>query len=155
MTSCTSSVRINWANHMPAACPYGSIDSFGSSGISCNQSRVAFLRSFAASEVLELPKLSGMATNFRRELYMRIGLFLRFFALLTAAACLIFGQGGNGIITGIVADPTGAVVAGALVAAKNTETGVVYSGATTNAGVYTIADAPVGVYSVSTAVQGF
>ena len=86
---------------------------------------------------------------------MRIGLFCAFFSLSIAAACLMFGQGGNGIITGIVTDPTGAVVAGALVQARNTETGVVYSGATTNAGAYTIANLPVGVYSVSTTIQGF
>ena len=71
------------------------------------------------------------------------------------AAPSAFGQGGNGTITGIVTDQTGAVVGGALVQARNTETGVVYSGASTNAGAYTIVDLPVGMYSVSTMVQGF
>jgi hypothetical protein len=77
------------------------------------------------------------------------------FVLSLSVASLAFGQGGTGTITGIVTDPSGSVVAGALVQAKNAETGVTYSGATTNAGAYTISNVPVGNYVVTTTVQGF
>src|ERR1700685_3673687 len=66
-----------------------------------------------------------------------------------------FGQVGNGTITGTITDPAGAVVAGAAVEAKNTETGVVYRGVSTNSGDYAIADLPVGTYAVTVTVKGF
>ncbi len=75
--------------------------------------------------------------------------------LLLAVAALALGQVGNGTITGNVLDPTGAVVAAATVQARNTNTGVVYSAASTSAGIYTITDLPVGTYTVTTTVQGF
>jgi hypothetical protein len=70
-------------------------------------------------------------------------------------APLAFGQGGNGTITGTVTDPTGLSVAGANVQARNTETGVVYSGASTGAGNYTVPNLPVGTYELSVTVSGF
>ncbi|HEY6341127.1 MAG TPA: TonB-dependent receptor [Bryobacteraceae bacterium] len=86
---------------------------------------------------------------------MRIGLSLRLVVFLTLLASLAFGQVGNGTITGTVVDPVGAVVANAMIQVRNTQTGVLYTGATTNAGVFTIADLPIGTYSVSTTVTGF
>ncbi len=87
----------------------------------------------------------------RRDLVSPIQLF----AFLVVVAALAFGQGGNGSITGTITDPARAVVAAATVEAKNTETGVVRSVASTNAGDYTISDLPVGTYVVTVAVQGF
>jgi hypothetical protein len=75
--------------------------------------------------------------------------------LFLAVASLAFGQVGNGTITGTIADQTGAVIAAATVQAKNVETGVVYSAASTGAGIYTITDLPVGTYTVTATVQGF
>ncbi len=66
-----------------------------------------------------------------------------------------FGQVGNGSITGVVTDATGAVVAGASVEAKNSATGVVYNGVSTSSGAYTIADLPIGTYGVTVTVKGF
>ena len=85
---------------------------------------------------------------------MRVGRSLGFIAAFMFAATLAFGQVGNGTITGTVTDPAGAVVAGATVEAKNTETGVVFPGASTNAGNYTISDLPVGTYTVTVTVKG-
>jgi hypothetical protein len=68
---------------------------------------------------------------------------------------LAFGQVGNSSITGTVTDQAGAVVAGASVQAKNAETGVAFSGASTNAGNYTIPDLPPGTYTVTVTVKGF
>ncbi|HEY1754141.1 MAG TPA: TonB-dependent receptor [Bryobacteraceae bacterium] len=76
-------------------------------------------------------------------------------ACLLFASLLAFGQVGNGTITGTVIDQAGAVIAGASVQAKNAETGVSYSGVTTNSGNYTITDLPIGTYTVMVTVTGF
>src|SRR5580658_6120207 len=84
-----------------------------------------------------------------------------FVAAFVTAFCLVlfaplaFGQGGSGTITGTVTDPTGLAIAGANVQARNTETGAVYSGASTAAGNYTIPNLPVGTYELSVTVSGF
>jgi hypothetical protein len=82
---------------------------------------------------------------------MRKGWFL----LLTMFASLAFGQVGNGTITGVVTDASGAIVAAAAVEARNTETGVAFRGVSTNAGDYAITDLPVGIYAVTVTVKGF
>jgi hypothetical protein len=71
------------------------------------------------------------------------------------AGVLALGQVGNGTITGTVLDQAGGVVAGAPVQVKNVDTGVVYSGASTSAGNYTITDLPVGKYAITVTVKGF
>jgi hypothetical protein len=61
----------------------------------------------------------------------------------------------DGSITGTVADPGAAVVAGAPVEAKNTNTGAVYKAATSGTGNYTITALPAGTYDVSVTAPGF
>ena len=70
-------------------------------------------------------------------------------------AIVAFGQSGVGTITGTVQDPAGAVVAGADVVAKNTDTGIQYKGASTATGNYTIAQLPPGPYQINVMVPGF
>ncbi|HEX5432060.1 MAG TPA: carboxypeptidase-like regulatory domain-containing protein, partial [Bryobacteraceae bacterium] len=82
------------------------------------------------------------------------------FAVSLAASMAIatlpaLAQSDRGTITGTVSDPAGAVVPGALVQAKNAQTGIVYTGASSNTGNYTISQLPPGAYQVSVAVQGF
>src|SRR5215472_6319882 len=72
------------------------------------------------------------------------------FVTLTA-----FAQSDRGAITGTVSDPAGAVVAAAPIQAKNVQTGVLYEGATSTTGNYTIVQLPVGAYDVSVSVPGF
>src|ERR1700722_10670973 len=61
----------------------------------------------------------------------------------------------TGNITGIVTDPSGAVVAGASVLADNTDTGV-YSTVTTNsAGLYRVQFLPIGRYEGTVDAKGF
>jgi len=74
---------------------------------------------------------------------------------LLAASVAAFGQAGTGTITGTILDPTGAVVSGAAIEAKNTQTGVVYSAASTSTGNYTITQLPPGLYDLSVKVTGF
>src|ERR1700733_5381906 len=76
---------------------------------------------------------------------------LAFFLIASAA----LSQSDRGTITGTVADPAGAVIPGLAVQAKNTATGVVYEGATSNTGNYTISQLPAGEYEVSTTAPGF
>jgi Carboxypeptidase regulatory-like domain len=76
-------------------------------------------------------------------------------AFLVVFASMAFGQGGNGSITGTITDPAGAVISGATVQAKNTETGVVRTAISTGVGDYTISDLPIGTYVVTATVQGF
>ena len=91
-----------------------------------------------------------------RSAFVAVGLILGSILLtLCLLAPLVFGQGGSGTITGTITDPTGAVVANAGVEARNTETGVVYSGATTAAGNYAIPNLPVGTYELTVRVAGF
>ncbi|HEY7333859.1 MAG TPA: TonB-dependent receptor [Bryobacteraceae bacterium] len=65
-----------------------------------------------------------------------------------------FGQTG-GTITGLISDPTGAVVANAAVETRNTATGVVLTAATSATGNFTLNELPAGTYGISVAVPGF
>jgi hypothetical protein len=76
-----------------------------------------------------------------------------FLALFSTSA--VFAQSGGGAITGTVSDPAGAVVASASIQVRHTETGVVYEGATSSTGNYTIPQLPAGTYEVSVTVPGF
>src|SRR5262249_9134592 len=80
---------------------------------------------------------------------------------LAVSVCLLvfafaaFAQSDRGTITGTVTDPAGAVIAGAPVEAKNTQTSTVYPVATSGTGNYTIAQLPVGTYEISVTAPGF
>jgi hypothetical protein len=82
-----------------------------------------------------------------RSLTVAVGLFV--------LALVAFAQSDRGTITGTVSDPAGAVVANAAIETRNLETGVVYPGATSSTGNYTLAQLPAGVYEVTVAVPGF
>src|ERR1041385_617798 len=74
---------------------------------------------------------------------------------LIASAAVVLAQSDRGTITGTIADPVGAVVAGAAIGAKNTETGAVFQAASSDTGNYTLSRLPVGSYEISVAVSGF
>ncbi len=80
---------------------------------------------------------------------------------LVVVFCLVLSvvvalpQSDRGVITGTVSDPTGAVVGGATIQAKNNDTGVVYQAASTATGNYTLAQLPAGLYQLSVAMSGF
>lgn len=58
-------------------------------------------------------------------------------------------------MTGVVTDPTGAVVANVPIEVKNSDTGVVLRAVSTETGNYTIPQVPLGKYALSASVQGF
>jgi hypothetical protein len=62
---------------------------------------------------------------------------------------------GTGALTGIVTDPSGAVIAGATVTATNIGTGQVRTGTTDASGIYKFSLLPPGNYSVTFSAQGF
>jgi len=70
-------------------------------------------------------------------------------------AGLAVGQTALGTITGIVADPTGAVIANASVEVRNVESGQLYISSSTESGNYNVAQLPVGRYELNINVSGF
>ena len=76
------------------------------------------------------------------------------FALLCVGPA--FGQGGAGELTGLVTDPTGAVVSNATVTLTNPATGEKRTAATSGAGIYRFVALPVvGAYTMDAEAKGF
>jgi hypothetical protein len=84
---------------------------------------------------------------------------LLFGALLACILILcvsgMLGQTVTGTITGQVTDPSGAVVSGATVVARNLDTNVSTSTTTNNNGIYRIEFLPIGHYQVTAEAAGF
>lgn len=74
-----------------------------------------------------------------------------FFVLVFAASA----QTDRGTITGTIADPAGAVIASAVIEARNTATDAVYSAQSSATGNYTIGQLPAGSYELTVTVMGF
>jgi hypothetical protein len=73
--------------------------------------------------------------------------------LLTCGFSLLFvvgafGQTDRGTITGTISDPAGAVVASAMVEAKNMDTAALYQGGSSGTGNYTLTQLPAGTYEI-------
>jgi len=64
-------------------------------------------------------------------------------------------QSDRGTLTGAVADPAGALVPGAPLILRNTETGATYQTKTTETGNYTLPSLPAGNYELTVATPGF
>ena len=73
--------------------------------------------------------------------------------LLLASAA--FAQTDRGTITGTVLDPTGAVIAGAMIEAKNAATNETYNAGSTGTGNYTLSNLPAGAYDLTVNASGF
>lgn len=82
---------------------------------------------------------------------LRIIAFCTFFL----TTILSVAQVSTSSISGQVQDPSGAVVTGATVVAKNEATGVSYTTATSSAGTYEFSSVPPGQYSVTISKKGF
>ena len=76
-------------------------------------------------------------------------------ACLLLSASAVFGQAATGSITGTVSDPGGAVIAGAAVEVRNSQSGATYPTVTTNTGNFTVAQLPPGTYELNISVAGF
>ena len=67
----------------------------------------------------------------------------------------LVAQTDRGTITGAVTDPAGAVIASAMIQARNQATGAVYPAATSDTGNYTVAQLPAGSYDLMITAMGF
>ena len=86
------------------------------------------------------------------RLICRFHLYL-VFLILAANQPFAFGQGNNRI-SGIVTDPSGAVVTGAAIVARNLGTNLVTNGQSNDSGYYVL-ELPVGNYSIEVSKPGF
>src|ERR1700723_190039 len=80
-------------------------------------------------------------------------LVLILFVLLEPAS--IFAQAGVASLSGLVTDPSGAVIAGAQVTETNIETQVAHTRASDSSGYYTFVGLPVGHYKIDVNQPGF
>src|SRR5262252_11017991 len=76
-------------------------------------------------------------------------------AFVFVVSGIAFAQGDRGTITGTVADAGNAVVGGASIEARNSESGATYTAATTETGNYTLAQLPAGSYQLTVSLPGF
>jgi hypothetical protein len=86
--------------------------------------------------------------------------FTSYLCIVLAAFCLLLapsavGQVDEGSITGVVQDPTGAVVPNAKVTLLNTDVGLTVTTATDSSGVYSFSPVRIGNYSISATAPGF
>jgi hypothetical protein len=75
--------------------------------------------------------------------------------ILLAAPLRIFGQVDQGTITGVVQDPSGAVIGNAGVTLTNVDEGQVLNSKSDGAGVYVFSPIKIGNYTVSASAPGF
>lgn len=80
---------------------------------------------------------------------------LKVLCLSFSAVTLLLAQGNRASITGIITDPSGAVVQGAEVTAKNLGTGLETTSLSNNDGIYSILNLFPGTYSLTFSKTGF
>jgi len=81
--------------------------------------------------------------------------FLFVFTIFLAAQTTGYAQSTSAGVTGVVADPTGAVIQNAIITSTNTETNQTRTVVTNGDGIYSIAPLPVGKYEVKISATGF
>ncbi len=86
---------------------------------------------------------------------MRIRPIVTLCSALVLSTGLAYAQTITGSVTGVVTDPTGAVIAGAKVTATNTGTNVATSATTNSAGLYDIRFLQIGQYKITIENAGF
>ena len=86
---------------------------------------------------------------------IRFRLFVLALSVFLISAPVAVAQTVTGTISGIVADPTGAVVPGVNLTLRNEETGVERSRQTNAAGIYNFVNVLPGTYQLSVAAEGF
>ncbi len=88
-----------------------------------------------------------------RKANLRLSFFS--YVLLLGMAVPGWSQVQNASLTGLVSDPSGAVVAGAAVTARDTATNVTYTTKTDSSGYYLLGGLTVGTYAVTVEMTGF
>jgi hypothetical protein len=85
----------------------------------------------------------------------RVALFLLLLALLFAAPATLFAQGYFGTVSGVVTDPSGAVISNAKVTLFDQEKGFTFDSSSDGSGRYLFRAVPPGVYRVVAQAPGF
>ena len=91
-------------------------------------------------------------SNFSPNLVVRFSFVALVLSLLCATA---WGQLSQGSIAGNVFDASGALVAGAKLTAKGTETGSTYATESSSAGAYRFGNLNIGTYDVTVSAPSF
>src|SRR5215472_15724682 len=86
---------------------------------------------------------------------MRLTSSVRIFAVSLAIACAIFAQNFVGGIRGIIQDPGGAVISGAIVSLVNAATGTTRSAVSNSLGEYVFSQAELATYLIAVEAAGF
>lgn len=86
---------------------------------------------------------------------MRVRHFLFVSVLTLLFIGRVYAQSPNGTISGLVLDPSGAVIVGADVLAANDATGIQYSAKTNESGIYVVSNLPPGTYRLQVTKIGF
>jgi hypothetical protein len=86
---------------------------------------------------------------------VRLNLFTSFLLVSFLFAVSTFAQSPNGTISGLVLDPTGAVIVGAEIVVMNDATGVQFSTKTNRDGIYVAPNLPPGPYRIQVSKIGF
>jgi hypothetical protein len=84
-----------------------------------------------------------------------IGRFSRLTIVALLALLVCSAQTNRGALTGVVTDPSGAIVPGVTVKVTHMDTGVVSSTVATDTGAYTLPTLPIGAYRVEFEAAGF
>jgi hypothetical protein len=95
----------------------------------------------------------GVEGGVRRKGRLAFRLWALLFVLACSSAQLLFAQNNTGL-TGTVTDPSGAVIAGAKITFRNTDTGIQTKLSSSSEGVYDATLAP-GTYQVTAEKEGF
>src|SRR5438093_13732039 len=77
------------------------------------------------------------------------------FALIALGTCLSLAQTSTATILGTVKDTTGALIPGASITVKHTETGLTRTAISSETGDYNVPLLPVGAYEITTSMPGF
>src|SRR6266705_2258642 len=92
-------------------------------------------------------------TGIRLHMVGRVGTAIA--ALIALGTCLSVAQTSTATILGVVKDTTGALIPGAMVTVKHTETGYTRTAISSETGDYNVALLQVGAYEITTAMPGF
>jgi hypothetical protein len=99
----------------------------------------------------QVMRLASIYSSARRN----VALFVAFILLCGVISTQAFAQADQGAITGLVQDPTGAVVPGAQVTLTSTDSGLVLQAKTDESGNYVFSPVKIGSYKLSVTAPGF
>src|SRR5215831_2472064 len=110
--------------------------------------------------VSEIDQVYTVVRDFRPIVTRRVSEMLSSFqkascTILLSCAAAMYGQTGQGTVTGSVTDTTGAVISGVSVVVRNQNTGFVYNAVTTPEGIYRVPYLNVGTYEITFSAPGF